>query len=124
MVGKSKHGKELLDHLSRLYLSGSSVIELSNEYGIPTTTIYAWVYRNDLNPNRRKLQTFNRNYFENIDTEDKAYFLGFIIADGCVTANKCLVIKISEQDIDVLQKFQKFIGSNYKYSRNMWLSNG
>ena len=24
----------------------------------------------------------NDNYFENIDSEDKAYFLGFMMADG------------------------------------------
>ena len=27
---------------------------------------------------------FNENYFETIDTEEKAYWLGFIAADGCV----------------------------------------
>ena len=27
---------------------------------------------------------FNENYFETIDTEHKAYFLGFIYADGCI----------------------------------------
>ena len=28
--------------------------------------------------------TFQENYFETIDTEHKAYFLGFIFADGCI----------------------------------------
>ena len=26
----------------------------------------------------------NENYFDNIDSEEKAYLLGFFLADGCV----------------------------------------
>jgi hypothetical protein len=35
-----------------------------------------------------KRKEYNHYYFENIDTEDKAYFLGFIYADGCIVKNK------------------------------------
>lgn len=35
-----------------------------------------------------RLYTLNENYFENIDTEDKAYWLGFIYADGFITKRK------------------------------------
>ena len=60
-----------------------------------------------------KKYTFNEDYFENIDTEDKAYFLGFIAADGCVICRynkyKCLNIHINKQDKDILEKFIKFI---------------
>ena len=27
---------------------------------------------------------FNENYFENIDTEEKYYWLGVVSADGCI----------------------------------------
>ena len=57
---------------------------------------------------------FNEDYFENIDTEDKAYWLGFIAADGCII--KCssynsyrLQISISINDIEHLEKFLKCI---------------
>lgn len=30
---------------------------------------------------------YNDNYFENIDTEEKAYWLGFIAADGSIVNN-------------------------------------
>ena len=52
------------------------------------------------------------NYFEEIDSFDKAYFLGFIFADGCVqdfstdTNNrKSLSLVITEGDGYLLQKF-------------------
>lgn len=35
-----------------------------------------------------KIRKFNSNYFHNIDSELKAYFLGFIFADGWVVCNK------------------------------------
>lgn len=52
--------------------------------------------------------SFNENYFELIDTEDKAYFLGFIVADGGLhpTQNR---LQISQKDPDVLYDFKKYI---------------
>lgn len=50
---------------------------------------------------------FNENYFEKIDTEDKAYFLGFIVADGGVSRNNTLCI--TQKEIDVLEDFKKYI---------------
>ena len=60
---------------------------------------------------------FNERYFENIDSEEKAYWLGFIAADGCVYRNKQsyrLQINLKGSDIDHLKKFQKAISSDYK----------
>lgn len=54
----------------------------------------------------RKL-TKNENYFNEIDTELKAYLLGFFLADGCViqpaTGNKCISMCLQEQDKCVLE---------------------
>jgi intein/homing endonuclease len=60
---------------------------------------------------------YNHNYFEIIDNEEKAYWLGFIFADGCVTWNKennsCeLSIKIQANDFTHLKKFNKSINGN------------
>jgi hypothetical protein len=57
--------------------------------------------------------TLNDDYFENINTEDKAYFLGFIAADGNVTERykNCRIVKIDihKQDVIILEKFKKCI---------------
>jgi hypothetical protein len=54
---------------------------------------------------RRK--EYNQSYFENIDTEDKAYFLGFIYADGSVATEKrnSLFIKIHIKDSHIIESF-------------------
>jgi DNA-binding transcriptional regulator WhiA len=55
---------------------------------------------------------FNRRIFENIDNEKKAYWLGFIYADGSVYKSKDnishhLTIKLSSKDSNHLHKFKK-----------------
>ena len=57
----------------------------------------------------------NEDYFSKIDTKEKAYWLGFIFADGCVTKDMhCLIINLAPIDIRHLEKFNDCIESNYK----------
>lgn len=63
---------------------------------------------------------FNEDYFKDIDTEDKAYWLGFIYADGCIRENQGrgknkglgLEISLKESDRGHLAKFISDIGCN------------
>jgi hypothetical protein len=61
-----------------------------------------------INQHRRKF-TFQYDYFEKIDSEEKAYWLGFILADGCIFSssenNKKLRICISKKDEQILKNF-------------------
>ena len=52
--------------------------------------------------------TKDEKYFEQIDSEAKAYMLGFIAADGCVHKG-VLKITLKEDDKDILEKFAKEI---------------
>lgn len=59
----------------------------------------------------------NEDFFEVIDTEAKAYWLGFIYADGYVTSkkkhqNRKLGITITKADVELLEKFKRDIQSN------------
>jgi hypothetical protein len=64
----------------------------------------------------RRKYTVDLTYFETIDSPDKAYFLGFIAADGCVRkplhGPMALVIKVSSKDEEVLVKFLKHLKSD------------
>jgi len=62
----------------------------------------------------RKLN-FNDSFFENIDSEEKAYFLGFLITDGCVRKRKDknsyeIKLKLHKKDTAILEKFKKVLG--------------
>ena len=61
-----------------------------------------------------KRKKYNENYFEKIDSEDKAYFLGLICADGCILNNKKtyryqVALKLHIKDIEILKTFIKCI---------------
>lgn len=69
--------------------------------------------------NRQNERGTNHSLFKNIDSEEKAYWLGFLFADGNVhsTTNQISIgLKIS--DYNHLEKFKKFIGANNKISIN------
>lgn len=60
----------------------------------------------------------NFDYFEKIDNEHKAYWLGFIAADGCVYSRdnhqSLLSISLNVDDIDMLNNFKEDIESENK----------
>lgn len=52
----------------------------------------------------------NITFFDKIDTEEKAYVLGFFLADGWITSDgKNVGFAVRDIDIDVLQKIQTVI---------------
>jgi hypothetical protein len=63
---------------------------------------------------RPRTYSINENYFENIDSNDKSYILGFIYADGSIYKNY-LSIKLSKKDIEILE----FIKSELNYGGNI-----
>lgn len=63
-----------------------------------------------------KYDKFLINKFNVIDTEEKAYWLGMLAADGCVS-KKQLFLQLAEIDIGHVLKFKKFVGVDYKVSR-------
>lgn len=55
--------------------------------------------------------------FKKIDTEEKAYWLGFLYADGSVGSKEAKIeLGLAEKDFNHLQKFKNFIGLNNKIS--------
>ena len=58
----------------------------------------------------------NHDYFEHL-TEESAYWLGFIYADGCVRPElNMMVLQISIKDEDHLKLFHSKIGGSLKYN--------
>jgi len=59
---------------------------------------------------RPRLYKINEEYFNTIDSHEKAYILGFLYADGNVgTKNSCISIKLSTVDVEVLEFIKREI---------------
>jgi len=57
----------------------------------------------------------NKKYFEDIDSKEKAYWLGFLYADGYVTKNNyALALELADKDEELLVRFCNHIGANDK----------
>jgi len=82
-----------------------------------------WAKHSATGKSRRKY-LLDLNYFEVIDSPDKAYFLGFIAADGCVRkplrGPLALSIKVSSKDEQILFDLLKCMKSNNAVSRSCY----
>lgn len=68
-------------------------------------------------PNYHNELKFDNTVFDKIDTEEKAYWLGFLYADGCVSKNSNIVsIGLKNSDKSHLEKFRLFLKSKSNVS--------
>lgn len=74
---------------------------------------------------RKRRYNLNENYFEVIDSCEKAYWLGFIAADGYITRRKTgqAVLGISLAEIEPLERFREDISTDKPIYRYDWKDN-
>ena len=89
-----------------------NVSNVAKETGFPRTCISRYAEKYNIRKtkyHRDKNIKVDENYFKIIDTEEKAYFLGFIMADGCMYENSDgrfrFSIKLKSTDSDIIYKF-------------------
>jgi hypothetical protein len=89
--------------------------ELAQMYQVSATTITNWLKKYGLVKNRPKTKyVYDRNFFNTIDTEEKAYVLGFLYADGYINnTSRFLEIRLHPKDRDTLEKIREAMCSNH-----------
>ena len=98
--------------------SGIKIKQIMSDYSIKSVkTIYDIIKRNGIKKVGNKKYQVDDNYFNLIDTEEKAYWLGFLYADGYVRMKDSrsgqLKLKLSSKDRDHIILFNKCLSSNY-----------
>lgn len=91
-------------------------------YNVSQVTIHNFIVKNKIiNKKRSRLNCsklkFDINYFDIIDNGKKAYWLGFIAADGCLKNNK---LRIISKDKEIPLKFKSDISSEHKVCENIY----
>lgn len=120
---KNEYKKQIIELAINEYINTAlydkSIAKTSLKYGINKKTLTRYLKEKNIPivANGRKSE-FNRDFFDIIDTEEKAYWLGFMYADGCISAKDNLVaLNISLKDIEHLKKFNKALA--YKKGLNI-----
>lgn len=98
------------------YLNNTKTLDLSKKFNSSVTAIINVLKRNNIklktNGEAHKKYEFNENYFNKINSEDKAYWLGWLYSDGCNQKNHNISIGLNKKDIHIIELFKKYINSN------------
>lgn len=99
--------KDKLDVVVELFKT-KSMTEISKIVGHSEPSIYRLLKKHGYDTSKYKCKySFNEAYFEKIDTQNKAWALGWFLSDGNVTDKGKFRIQIQEEDIQVLEDIKK-----------------
>ena len=102
---------ENINKIIKLYNAGTSPNQIGKLFNCSGPTITNLIRKNNIktrdNSQCQQKYKINENIFEKIDTEEKAYWLGFLAGDGCVYRDT-LNLNLQVKDLEHLKKFKKF----------------
>ena len=110
------------DKIVKMYTEDKlSGCKISKELNISLYTVYSVLESKNIkrrsNSINSKKYKCNENFFDIIDTEEKAYWLGFMYADGYViSAKNAIGLSLSITDKSHIEKFLNSLESNNKVS--------
>lgn len=117
-----KFSEEIINEILQKYDNGQSITSLNKEYH--TTKVRDLLIENNRQVpesrkgigGRKRQCTLNENYFQELDSKDKAYFLGFIYADGFITKRSQgqNILGLTLAEIEPIDKFKKYIQTDKK----------
>ena len=134
--------KKLIQKIKSLYLSNTSQKQISVKLNISQYLVHKTLIQLGINLRNRRNVNLRSNiddhYFKVINSEEKAYWLGYLYADGCVKYSKhkrkngkfsyAKTISLSSIDVTHLEKFRnslKYTNSvkNYNNISVLYISN-
>ena len=103
--------REITNQILELYKEGKSGTEIAKALNTSRQVIYRKLDKLGIKiPNYHNSLKFDNTVFDIINTEEKAYWLGFLYADGSVRKNTNTVeLSLKGSDVEHLQKFNSFM---------------
>lgn len=109
-------------NIVNLYANNNSTIQIAKQYSCDRKLITNIIKNNNIkirsSSDCHKLFS-NENVFENIDCHEKAYWLGFLAADGNVSNHGQLTLQLAEKDLHHLKRFYQFMGGRSKIMKTV-----
>ena len=112
------------------YKNGKSMRQIEIDYGVTRTTVSRYLTKLGIKTtvgNHHRTYSHKEDFFHTIDTEEKAYWLGFMFADGYISNNDNRYgqdqfgLSLAEEDIGSLYQFKKALDATnpvHIYNRN------
>ena len=108
--------KDFKEDITKLYLEGKSAKEITTllgfKYHQPVYNFFKKMGWERNGKTGKRIYKVNTSFFNCINTEEKAYILGFICADGHIARDR-LNITVAIKDIDILVKIKKALNSEH-----------
>jgi transposase-like protein len=107
--------KEEKSELIKLYLTGNYTGKMLSEvFPIQTSSINKLLrrygHKSKTQSELKRKYSIREDFFDNIDSEEKAYILGFLYADGCnSTEQNAVKLSLIEDDKEILEKISSII---------------
>lgn len=111
--------EEKIKKIVELHNEGWSQVDIAKHLDIDRGTIHRWNQENpffvprtpgEAGKLKNKIYKYDENYFESIDTPNKAYIVGYIIGDGHISirqTSKRIQMSLAEQDKQLLVDIAK-----------------
>lgn len=93
------------------YRDGHCVQSLAKRHGVTAKTVRVALKEGGISTGYFK--TVNHGYFESITDEQRAYWLGFLAGDGCVTGHN-VALTLARCDRGHVMAFREQVGSTHK----------
>lgn len=93
------------------YQETKQLAETSQRYGIDHRLLKQLLLERGIGIHIHRKYDLDKQFFDTIDAEDKAYFLGFLWADGNNNGHGAIILKLSIKDKDILEKLRMAIKS-------------
>jgi len=121
--------REHADAMIEAYLNGATSTKAASIFGYSNATCINVLKQRGIMIRTRsealRRNALDESFFDSIDTEDKAYWLGFLTADGCVRGGRSVDINLQIGDSVHLQKFAESLHSEHPVGfREVVSSNG
>ena len=113
--------KEIKNAIEEYKLGKLSLAKIAGKYQIDRGHLSDMLKRENVEIiNKQNLPRVNEHVFDSIDTEEKAYWLGFMFADGNIGKNRdSIELSLSSKDYEHMLKFKKFL----QYINNLKITN-
>lgn len=101
---------DIQEYIVEQYKQGKNTMELAKEFGSYNTTIRRILIKHNVNliSTSDRIRIVKTNPFSILENSNTQYWVGYLIADGCIdTSRKC--IRLFSKDRIVLENFKEFL---------------